>query len=148
MSTNANQISDCEHVREVVARIFRAVEQNDAEAYFDRTYHRDVVIHEAPSLPYGGDYRGLDGAAQHAEAFTTAWGPHRRPSDQAMDYVIDAVPDNAFVRWTLRIAGRSFPFVSHYRFADGLVVESRMFPFDAAAVAAWWNELETGGSVR
>jgi uncharacterized protein len=142
MDTNSNHTSDAEHVREVISRIFRAVEEVDADAYFDRTYHDDVVIHEAPSLPYGGDYHGLEGAADHAQAFMAAWAPFRRPSDQAMNYVIDAVPDHAYVRWTLQVAGRSFPFLSHYGFRDGLIVESRMFPFDAAGVAAWWTELD------
>lgn len=121
--------------------MFRAVENVDAAAYLNGTYHPDVVIHEAASLPYGGDYHGLEGAIDHAGAFLAAWGPYRGPKEQAMDAVIDAVTDNAYVRWRLRAAGREFLFISHYRFRDGLIAESRMYPADAAEVVGWWNQL-------
>ena len=48
---------------------------------------------------------------------------------------VAAVPDHAYVRWTLRVAERSFLFMSHYRFSRGLIIESWMFPFDAAGTA-------------
>lgn len=133
-------------VRAVVARLFRAVEQLDAEAYLDRTYHPDVTIHEAASLPYGGDHHGHEGVVAHAEAFLRTWGAHRSPGEQSLDPTIDAVHDHAFVRWTLKVGGRSFPAMSHYRFRAGLIVESRMYHVDTSALVAWWRELE--GSVR
>ncbi len=141
-STNPPSPSDAEHVREVVDRLFRAVEDVDAAAYLNGTYHRDVVIHEAPSLPYGGDYHGLEGVLDHAEAFLAAWRPYRSPEEQAMDAVIDAVTDNAYVRWRLCVSGREFLFISHYRFEDGLIIESRMYSADAAGVLAWWTQLD------
>jgi len=33
----------------------------------------DVVVHEAPSLPYPGDHRGHDGFLRLADAFNTVW---------------------------------------------------------------------------
>jgi ketosteroid isomerase-like protein len=33
----------------------------------------DVVVHEAPSLPYPGDHRGHDGFLRLAEAFNAVW---------------------------------------------------------------------------
>lgn len=134
--------TEAHEVLDVVVRLFRAVEESDAAGYFDRTYHRDIVIHEAPSLPYGGVYQGLDGAAEHALAFMGTWAPHRGPGEESMDAVIDAVPEHAYVRWTLRVAGRGFPFLSHYRFRDGLIVESRMYPFDVSDLVGWWVQLD------
>jgi uncharacterized protein len=133
-------------VLDVVTRLFRAVEKVDATAYFDRTYRTDVVIAEAPALPYGGTYRGIDGAVEHAVAFMDTWAPHRRPGDASMDAAIDAVPGHAYVRWTLRVAGRGFPFLSHYRFRDGLVAEARMYPFEADGLVAWWAELRAAST--
>jgi hypothetical protein len=52
----------------------------------------------------------------------------------------EPMPTAAIVLWTLRAQqpgnpGEStFPAISHYRFGDGRVVESRMFRFDTAAV--------------
>jgi uncharacterized protein YciI len=75
------------HVEHTIHRLFvEGVTARDPEAYFDRTYHAGVTIHEAPSLPYGGDYRGLEGAAEHAHAFTHESLPvSRRPSDRIED---------------------------------------------------------------
>ena len=33
----------------------------------------DVVVHEAPSLPYPGDHRGHDGFLRLADAFNAVW---------------------------------------------------------------------------
>jgi ketosteroid isomerase-like protein len=59
---------------DVVRRLFAAVEARDLAALLD-CYGDRVEIHEMPSLPYGGVYRGRRGARDHAEAFFRAWGP-------------------------------------------------------------------------
>jgi ketosteroid isomerase-like protein len=33
----------------------------------------DIVVHEAPSLPYPGDHRGHDGFLRLADAFNSVW---------------------------------------------------------------------------
>ena len=61
---------------------------------------------------------------------------------------IVATDSEAFVVWTLRGQRPSdpgvteFPAISHYRFRDGRVIESRMFLFDTAAVAAFLDDGE------
>lgn len=134
----------------MVGRIFRAVEEVDASNYLDRTYHPEILIRECPTLPYGGDYEGPEGVLRHARAFLETWGPHQGPGDRAMHPKIDAVPDHAYVRWSLGVAQRRFDFISHYGFRDGLIVESRMFPFDGAGLVAWWRALceDTAGHRR
>lgn len=62
---------------DVVRRLFAAVEARDLGAVLD-CYGDRIEIHEMPSLPYGGVYRGRRGARDHAEAFVRAWGPFQR----------------------------------------------------------------------
>jgi ketosteroid isomerase-like protein len=60
-----------QHV-ETVKRLFDAVNRRDQLAILE-TYHPEVVIHEAASLPYGGDYHGHEGALAHVNAFYQTW---------------------------------------------------------------------------
>jgi hypothetical protein len=53
--------------------VLRAVEGRDREAVLG-LYHPDVEFNEAPSLPYGGEYRGPE-ALVHAEAWLRTWDP-------------------------------------------------------------------------
>jgi uncharacterized protein len=133
--------TSADQVRSTVARLLRAVEEHDADGYLDATYHPDVAIHEAPALPYGGIYRGHDGVARHAAAFLETWSPHQMRADRSLQAQIDAATDYAYVRWSLGLAGRRFDVVSHYRFRDGLICESRMFPFDVVGLLGWWMTL-------
>ena len=130
-----------EHVEQTIYRLFVAgVTARDPEAYFDRTYHPDVTIHEAPALPYGGDYHGLEGAAAHALAFTRTWDGLQSAEQRDMTPRIVATDSEAFVIWTLRgqrpddALATEFPALSHYQFHEGRVIESRMYLFDSAAV--------------
>ena len=52
---------------ETIRGLFRGVEERDLEAYL-AVGHPEVVIREPDSLPYGGEYRGLDGLRRHATA--------------------------------------------------------------------------------
>jgi uncharacterized protein YciI len=128
-------------VQQTIHRLFVAgVMARDPKAYFDRTYHPSVAIHEAPSLPYGGDYHGLEGAAEHALAFTRTWDGLQSAEQRDMTPRIVATDSEAFVIWTLRgqrpndAAVTEFPALSHYQFQEGRVIESRMYLFDSAAV--------------
>ena len=56
----------------VVTRLFDAVSAWDLGALL-RCYHPEVTIHECGELPYGGTYRGLGGAMEHARSFGAAW---------------------------------------------------------------------------
>src|SRR5207244_4078017 len=64
---------------EVVLQAFRAVETRDREGLLS-LYHREVEFVDAPSLPYGGTFRGkedirnrLDRAPN--ETWLGTWGP-------------------------------------------------------------------------
>ncbi len=62
---------------EAVGRLFEAVVQRDEAALLE-AYHPEVVIHDAPSLPYGGDYHGQEGAIHHVRGFYQTWDTLRR----------------------------------------------------------------------
>ena len=137
------------HVEQTIHRLFvEGVTARDPEAYFDRTYHPGVTIHEAPSLPYGGVYRGLEGAAEHALAFTRTWDRLQSAEQRDMTPRIVATDSEAFVIWTLRgqqpedALIRDFPALGHYQFHEGRVIESRMYLFDSAAVSTFLRDGE------
>jgi hypothetical protein len=60
---------------EVIRRLFRAVEARDIELMYD-IYARDVIVREAPSLPYGG---ATPGSSSTVEA-TSKRGITYRPT--------------------------------------------------------------------
>lgn len=150
MSLQTANRPDRRHVEKVLYRLLvRGVSQRDAAAYFDRTYHPDVTIHEPPALPYGGRYEGHDGVLRHAEAFMRTLAPLQDEVDQQIHprYVIDG--ENAVVNWQLSFTidgfRHVFPAMSHYRFFEGLIVESRMYVFDLTAAC---DLLANHGSVN
>jgi uncharacterized protein YciI len=134
-------------VEKTVRRLFvDGVAKRDAEAYFDRTYHPGVTIHEAPSLPYGGEYHGLKAAGEHALAFIRTFDALQGEAQRDMSPRIIATDSEAFVVWTLRAQRpgdpepSEFPALSHYRFEDDRIIEARMCLFDTAAVVKFLQE--------
>jgi uncharacterized protein YciI len=99
-----------EKVQQTIHRLFvGGVMARDPKAYFDRTYHPSVTIHEAPSLPYGSDYYGLEGAAEHALAFTRTWDGLQSVEQRDMTPCIVATDSEAFVIWTYGDSGQTTP---------------------------------------
>jgi len=68
----------------VVRRLFAAVEDRDLQSML-ACYADDVEIHEAEVLPYGGTWRGREGAVAHAEGFLRAWGALQGPDEISLD---------------------------------------------------------------
>jgi uncharacterized protein len=130
----------------IVRRLFEAVEtRSDPKDFAARwaayvaMYDPDVVIHEAPSLPYGGDYSGDDAVARHAQAFNAAWQGLQSITDRRLEPRFLADGDHVIVLWRQKgtsADGEIFdmPAVSVYHMKDGRVVDARMFHFDTAAV--------------
>jgi hypothetical protein len=124
---------------DIVRQLFAAVEHRDREAFM-RAYDEGVVTHEAPSLPYGGEYRGASGVERHALEYTRAWDGLQGDEERRLDPEFIADGDRVAVLWRQRArhptSGDTFdmPAVSIYRLRGGRIVESRMFHFDAGAV--------------
>jgi uncharacterized protein len=130
-----------------VRKLFEAAAHRDAGAYFG-AYHPEIVISEAPSLPYGGDYRGLEGALRHAERFRATWDRYQPEDSRELKPEFFAVGDRVILLWRLRARaangeGINLPVVSIYRLQDGKIIESRMFPFDTAALVRFLGRAGT-----
>lgn len=124
----------------VVQQLFAAVEARDGRA-MGGLYSPQVVVHEASSLPYGGDYLGHSGVAQHAAAYTRTWDRLQTSADRHMEPRFFADGASVLVAWRQRAHGAGgaldMPMVSEYRLADLRIVESRMLAFDTAALVAF-----------
>lgn len=121
---------------EIVRRLFEAVEKRDAVGVLG-SYDENIVIREAASLPYGGEYRGREGALQHAQGYTQVWDKLQTSQEQKMDAEFLDAGDSVIVRWRQKAVNGDKKFdlqaVSIYKLRDGKIVESEMFQ-DTAAV--------------
>ena len=131
---------------EVVRRLFAAVEERDLEGVL-ACYSEDVEIHEADVLPYGGVWRGHDGAARHAAAFVEAWNPFQGSGETRLDARVwgdGAGTVSALFRHRAVDPARGeqldAPEVSIYQLRDGRIVRSQMFHADSAAVARFLRD--------
>jgi len=100
-------------------------------------FHPEGVIHEPTSLPYAGDWRGLDGAADLIRLMGNTW------SDMAVDALeIAGSADSTLLGCRLRLTARRTgtvieqPFAEWLRFEDGKLIEGTPFYFDTAALVA------------
>jgi ketosteroid isomerase-like protein len=125
---------------EVVRRLFAAVEDRDLDRVLD-CYSDDVEITEAEVLPYGGIWRGREGAAAHAEGFMRAWGGLQGPEESRLDARLwgDGAGTVCAVfrhRACDQASGKRFdaPEVGIYRVRDSRVARSQMFHADSAAL--------------
>jgi uncharacterized protein len=133
-----DQEAEAERNAAIVRDLFKAVEQRDREGVM-RAYDPAISIHEAPSLPYGGNYKGFQGAFDHAIGYRRAWDRLQGNAERELGAEIIADPDHVVVLWSQKgrnpADGEAFemPVASVYRMKEGRIVDSRMFHFDAAA---------------
>lgn len=123
----------------IVRQLFRAVRARD-EAGVMKAYHPDILIHESPSMPYGGDYRGHRQAIQHMNGYYQFWDPLRPPTGEHEEGIwLETTRDYVVVMWQedaiMPGSGEriELPAIGVYRVQDGRVIESRMFQ-DTAVV--------------
>ena len=127
---------------DLVRRLFEAVEARDIAAVVS-CYADDVEIHEAASLPYGGVYRGRDGALRHWERVISAWRPFQRGLKPNLSAVfVDGDDDTVAVLFRARGIGASgdrfdAPEVGIYQVREGRIVRSQMFHADTASVVSF-----------
>lgn len=124
---------------ETVRRLFRAVEERDLAGVLD-AYDPGIVIHEADSLPYGGDHRGPQGAKRYAYRSRRTWRFLQSPEDIKLGATSLDGGDRvvALFRHRARSAdGKKvdLPVVGLYEVRGGRVVEARMFHFDTAELS-------------
>jgi uncharacterized protein len=124
---------------ETVRHLFQAVEERDLAGILE-AYDPGIVIHEADSLPYGGDHCGLQGAKRHAYGFWRTWRFLQSPEDVKLGATFLDGGDRvvALFRHRARSADGTkidLPMVGVYEVRGGRVVEARMFHFDTAELS-------------
>src|SRR5215813_692400 len=125
--------------KRAVRALFEAVDHRDGEGV-RAGYDENITIHEAASLPYGGDYRGLDGILRHGLGFRAAWDRFQPYEARGLDPRIIADGDHVVVLWRHKVENPDsgdrldLPGVSIYRMENEKVADSRMFHFDTAAL--------------
>jgi ketosteroid isomerase-like protein len=99
-------------------------------------FHPDIVVHEPGSLPYAGDWVGLDGAASLMRAMNDAW------AEMALDGLeVHGDGERVLLTCQLRMVARRTgqivrqPFAERLHFEDGKLKEGTPFYFDTAEIA-------------
>lgn len=114
----------------------RFLQRDDADLDLLATaFHRDVVVHEPASLPYAGDWRGLDGVGRLFKTMRDTWSELAVEGLQAAQSG-DTVHMSCRLRLTARRSGTTLsqPFAEVLRFEDGLLIDGTPFYFDTAAI--------------
>ncbi len=120
---------------QLLAEIYRLAGSRDWEAVAERC-HPEFTVHEAASLPFGGEWQGRDALQRVAAAMYGTWA-----SATVTIHEIVGGKDWAVVLLSLtmtsRRTGRTFTqtVAEAGRFEDGLLRELRIHYFDAAEVA-------------
>ncbi|MGL5061758.1 MAG: nuclear transport factor 2 family protein [Microcoleus sp.] len=124
---------------ENIRRLFQAVEDRNVAGVL-AAYDPEIVIRDAESLPYGGTYRGLEGAKQHVEGAAQTWNHLQPAAERKMDAVFLNAEDYVIVLWRLKGLDPSsenkldLPVVSVYKLRGGKIFESQMFYADTVAI--------------
>ena len=117
---------------EVVQRMIEAFRAGELDAAL-ATVHEDLVVHEAASLPYGGDWAGPGGFRDLLHQL----GVHGL---QVLTSEILDAGDEVVVRFNTRFTSpRSgavipMPILEVYRFTDGLISDVDIFYKDTKAL--------------
>jgi ketosteroid isomerase-like protein/uncharacterized protein YciI len=125
--------------KRAVKALFEAVDRRDHEGV-RAGYNENITIQEAASLPYGGNYRGLEGALRHGRGFRAAWDRFQPHEARGLDPRIIADGDHVVVLWRHKVENAEtgdsleLPAVSVYRMENAKIADSRMFHFDTAAL--------------
>ena len=119
-----------------VKRAYVALERGMDVQDFLVDFSDDCELHEAPSLPYGGMWRGKEGIAR---GVGTVFGTFDDFQFQVLGFLAggDHVAAHLMLSGTGRKTGKHFsmPLLELWRFRDGKVVELRLFYFDSGRVA-------------
>ncbi|MGX1787480.1 nuclear transport factor 2 family protein [Bosea sp. NPDC055332] len=138
MNADTSGLSAMELLERMFAVELRFLQQDEADLDLLATaFHPDVVVHEPASLPYAGDWRGLDGIGRLFRTMRATW------SDLTVEGLqVAKTGDTVFMSCTLRLTARSSgktllqPFAEVLRFEGGRLIEGTPFYFDTAAIKA------------
>jgi ketosteroid isomerase-like protein len=137
MSSHATAVTD------LLGRLYAAEERYIASGgqHFEELapmVHEEFVLHQAPSLPFGGTWRGRDGFEAFLAAFSEAW----ESLDVVDPRVYDLGSGRALTVVTMHARARRTgstlrtPLCQIVRFEDDLLIEVRPFYWDTAVANA------------
>lgn len=131
---------DCTNAMPLLERMFEVEldflrsDGRDVES-LARAFHADVVVHEPASLPYAGDWKGLEGIAALLGRMRDVW------SDMTVeDMTTVRVEDTVFMSCSLTLTSRATgavirqPFAEVLHFKDGLLLDGTPFYYDTAEI--------------
>ena len=123
--------------RSIVGKIYAAANRGDLQGVADR-FHPDIVLRQAASLPYGGEFHGL---AATMATLGRMFAEHYEVEALEVDHIAvdgDLVISAATLRAGIRRTGERIvmPFRECFVLRDGLVVELQPFYYDTAALVA------------
>lgn len=136
MSADAGGLSAMDLLERMFSVELRFLQQDEADLDLLATaFHPEVVVHEPASLPYAGDWRGLDGIGRLFWTMRATWSELSVDGLQAAKSG-DTVLMSCSLRLTARSNGRSLvqPFAEVLHFEDGRLIEGTPFYFDTAAI--------------
>lgn len=124
-----------------LARFYAAEERyvasgGDDFAAVAAVVHPDIVVWAATSLPYGGEWRGVEEFEGFLKAFGAAWEDLEVLNPTFVEFGDDAVIVLLTMKAKARKTGKTIqaPLCQINRFRDGLLVEVRPF---------YWDTMET-----
>ena len=100
-------------------------------------FHPDVVVHEPRSLPYSGDWKGLDGVGALFGRMREIWSDMKVENLEAV-----RAGDTVFMTCTLHLTSRTRgttitqPFAEVLRFRDERLIDGTPFYYDTEEIAA------------
>ena len=121
---------------------FMKSDAHDVQTLAD-AFHPDVVVHEPASLPYAGDWRGLEGLGALFHRMNEVWSAMSVDDLEAL-----GSGDTVLMTCRLTLTARSNavritqPFAEVLRFQDNLLIDGTPFYHDTSAI------MNAIGSVR
>lgn len=100
------------------------------------TLHEDVVMRQASSLPYGGEWTGHDGVEAWMHAVNSVWSKLEHRDVRIFDGGQDTVFTRARAIVTVRATGETieFPILHQVTIKDGKFFRAEPFYWDTAAL--------------
>lgn len=124
-----------ERIFEVEMKFIRS--GSDDVAALAIAFHSDVVIHEPASLPYPGDWKGLEGVGALFHKMREVWSDMR-----VEDLTAAREGDTVFMACTLHMTCRTTgvaitqPFAEVLRFQDEHLIEGTPFYYDTSEIVS------------
>jgi ketosteroid isomerase-like protein len=136
-------MSDDQSTRAAVERFYAAIGAMDEEG-LRAVFHEDAELHQPPTLPYGGVYRGVDEMLKLWQGTVLKLGD---PTSFVMEgFLVDGDTAAVIVSSKGATTGKPVLACEEYTVRDGKISRIRMFWFDPTPFAEEANALAASAS--